>query len=463
MGLGRFLGPRENRELTYTSLWLSDQLGPSSSLAGVTVSQRTAMALSAVYASVRIIADPISTFPVGTFIRVNGERRPFFPRPLWVDQPDPDPSVHRSDHYQALLVSLLLSGNGYVRIFRDDRGNVMSLRVLDPTRVEPRLNGAGLVEFVVTPAEGGTVVLPARDVLHLTDLRKPGAIKGSSRIDDLKETFGIGRALDDYVASYFGQGTVGGRVVIEMAGDVNPEQAEQIKDAYESKTKGRRNWHRPNVVGGGGKIHRLSDNAEQAQLTAAREFFILETARAFRIPPSRLAVNTPGTRAYASVEQDAIDFVGVTLKFYVDKIEEAYSRLLSPTQAFLRLNMDSLLRGDIGSRFTAYGQGIAGGFLTVADIRRLEDLSPIPGAEVLRVPLENIDVSAAGLVAQQRQVEMYQRLIQSGVEPDAAAAAVGLPPMRHSGLPSVQVQAPHDPSGDSPDDSNDPSDSSPQE
>lgn len=448
MGLGRFLGSRESRELTYTSLWLSDQLGPSSALSGVTVSQRTAMALSAVYAAVRIIADPVSTFPVGTFIRINGERRPFFPRPPWVDQPDPDPAVHRSDHYQALLVSLLLSGNAYVRVFRDERGNVLSLRVLDPTRVEPRLNGAGLVEFVVTPAEGGTAVLPASQVLHLTDLRKPGAIKGSSRIEDLKETFGIGRALDDYVASYFGQGTVGGRVVIEVAGEVNEEQAEQIKDVYEAKTKGRRNWHRPNVIGGGGKVTRLSDNAEQAQLTAAREFFILETARAFRIPPSRLAVNTPGTRAYASVEQDAIDFVGVTLKFYVDKIEEAYSRLLAPTQAFIRLNMDSLLRGDITSRFTAYGQGIAAGFLTVADIRRIEDLSPIPGAEVLRVPLENIDIAAAGLVAQQRQVEMYQRLIQSGVEPDAAAAAVGLPPMRHTGLPSVQVQPPSDTSND---------------
>jgi HK97 family phage portal protein len=443
--LGRLLGGREARTtegLTYRDLWLRDDDLPWRTMSGVSLGQRQAMTLTAVYDAVRVISDPISTFPVGLFIRANGERKPLYPRPAWIDQPDPDPSVMRSDHYQQLMVSLLLNGNYYGRKVYDSRGDVLAIRALDPTLVEPVKDPAtGMVFFLYD----GTVRIAARDIVHITDLRKPGAIKGTSRIDELREPLGIGKALDEYVARYFGQGTVGQRVVISVPGEMDEEQAERLKDNYESKNKGLRNSHRPNVISGGGKIERLSDNAEQAQLSQAREFFVMEVARAFKLPPSKLGVIAEGTRSYASVEQDNIDFATTTLQFYVAKIEEAYSRLVLPSAAFIRLNMDSLLRGDITSRYTAYNQGIAGGFLTAADIRRREDLAPIDGAEVLRVPLENIDVTAANLVADQKRVQMFQILVQSGVEPAAAAEAVGLPPMAHTGLPSVQLQQPADP------------------
>jgi len=445
--LGRLLGGRESRTgtnggLTYRDLWLRDDDMPWRTLSGTVLTQASSLTLTAIYDAVRVISDPISTFPVGLFIRTNGERKPLYPRPAWIDQPDPDPSVMRSDHYQQLMVSLLLNGNYYGRKVYDSRGEVLAIRPLDPTITEPVKNpDTGMVSFVYN----GTTPIAARDIVHITDLRMPGAIKGTSRIDALREPLGIGKALDTYVSSYFGQGTTGQRIVIEVPGEMDEEQAERLKDNFESKNKGLRNSHRPNVISGGGKLARLSDNAEQAQLSQAREFFVTEVARAFKLPPSKLGVTTEGTRSYASVEQDNIDFATTTLQFYVSKIEEAYSRLVMPSAAFIRLNMDSLLRGDITSRYTAYNQGIAGGFLTAADIRRREDLAPIAGAEVLRVPLGNMDVAAANLVADQKRVQMFQILVQSGVEPAAAAAAVGLPPMAHTGLPSVQLQAPADP------------------
>lgn len=444
MGLGRLFSTRESRTssgLTYRDLWLRDEDVPWRTLSGVSLGQSSAMTLTAIYDAVRVISDPVSTFPVGTFIRVNGERKPFYPQPAWIAQPDPDPSVMRSDHYQQIIVSLLLNGNFYGRKLYDTRGEVLAIRALDPTKVEPVKDERGMVFFVYE----GTVRIAARDIVHITDLRKPGAVKGTSRIDELREALGIGKALDEYVARYFGQGTIGQKVVIEVPGELDAAQAEEVKDKYEAKNKGLRNSHRPGVISGGGKISRLSDNAEQAQLSQAREFFVLEVARAFKIPPSKLGVTAEGTRSYASVEQDNIDFATTTLHFYVSKIEEAYSRLLMPSAAFVKLNMDALLRGDITSRYTAYNQGIAGGFLTVADIRRREDLAPIDGADVLRVPLENIDIAAANLVADQKRVQMYQILVQSGVVPESAAKASGLPPMEHTGLASVQLQPPADP------------------
>ena len=427
----------EQREITWQSLWLTDGDTPGKTRSGTDVSQTTAMQLAAVYDAVRIIADPICTMPIGTFRRVNGARVPSYPRPAWIDMPDPDPSVQRSDHYQAILVSLLLNGNYYGRILRSG-GEIIAIRPLDPTRVEPKADPTtGMVSFVID----NSTPIPAEDIIHITDLRKPGALKGTSRIDELRETFGIGKALDEYVARYFGSGTLTSGI-IEVPGEMTEEQAKGLKDQFEKNSKGLRNAHRPNVLTGGAKYARVGDDAEKAQLMAARDFFVLEVSRAFKIPPSKMGVTTPGTRAYASVEQDQIDFMTTTLKFYVDKIEEAYSRLLRPRDVFMRLNMESMLRGDIASRFTAYGQGTTAGFMTINDVRKLEDWAPVDGGDEPRVPMSNTSLSAATTAELQAQVDMVTTLVAAGFTPQAACSAVGLPYIEHPGPAEPAPAAP---------------------
>jgi hypothetical protein len=124
----------------------------------------------------------------------------------------------------------------------------------------------------------------------------------------------------------------------------------------------------------------------------------------------------------------------------VQKIETSYSTLLSQNEAFIRFNMDVLQRGDIQSRFAAYSTGMQSGFLSINDIRRLEDMRPVDGGDENRVPLANVNVGAANVVETERRVLMAQRLIMSGFDPAGALAVVGLPAITHTGLPSVQLQ-----------------------
>jgi phage portal protein BeeE len=65
------------------------------------------------------------------------------------------------------------------------------------------------------------------------------------------------------------------------------------------------------------------------------------------------------------------------------------SRYPGGANAFIKINMNGLLRADIQSRFSAYSTGIQSGFLAINDVRRLEDLSPQEGdaANAVRVPL----------------------------------------------------------------------------
>jgi hypothetical protein len=146
------------------------------------------------------------------------------------------------------------------------------------------------------------------------------------------------------------------------------------------------------------------------------------------------------------VEANAIQFVTHTLRPIVAKLEGAFSPLMQRTQggenAFIKFNLDGLLRADINSRMTAYSTGLNSGFLTINDVRRLEDLRPIEdaSADTVRVPLANVNVEAADLVATDKRVSMVSKLVLAGYDPAEALAIMGLPALSHTGIPSVQLQ-----------------------
>jgi hypothetical protein len=152
-----------------------------------------------------------------------------------------------------------------------------------------------------------------------------------------------------------------------------------------------------------------------------------------------LSTAIPGAMSYASVEQNAIQFATYTIRPYVAKIENALTTLL-PSGVFVKFNMDSILRGDIQTRFSAYSTGTQAGFLSVNDIRRLEDLSPVDGGDQYRVSLANVSLPAAALTETDHKVAMATKLIQVGFDPSATMVALGLPDISHSGLPSNQLQ-----------------------
>jgi hypothetical protein len=63
-----------------------------------------------------------------------------------------------------------------------------------------------------------------------------------------------------------------------------------------------------------------------------------------------------------------------------------------------------------------------------------------PAAELPRVPLANMNIDAADLIADEKRVKMAQTLVVAGFDPADAIRAVGLDPIAHTGLPSAQLQ-----------------------
>ena len=428
----------EQRAVSFQTIFESGDDLAFGNLSDTSIDSKTVFQVNAVYSAVSLIADTISTLPLDCFIRIDGQRRAFRPKPEWVERPDI--ALPRVAFYNSVIVSLLLDGNAFIRVFSNRAGQVVNLVVLNPRTVTVKRNGSGRLTFEV---EGENRPVSQDDMIFIPDVLRPGTIRGVSRVEALKENFGLALALEKFAATFFGNGTnLSG--VIEVDSNLTKEQAENLRNSFDNAHRGWRRGHRTGILSGGAKFKTTQIDPESSQSIEARRFAVEDVARAFNIPANML--NIPGTTTYASVEQNNIQFITHTLRPIVQKLEDAFSPLMTRypggETAFIKWNLDGLARADIQARTSAYSTMIQAGVMSINDVRRLEDMSDIDDAAAssVRVPLANINIDGADLVADEKRVRMAQVLVLSGYDPAESLVAVGLDPIAHTGLASTQLQ-----------------------
>lgn len=428
----------ENRAISFQTIWASGGDIELQNNSGTYVTQDNVWKLAAITGAVNLIASSISTLPMDAWVRRGGQKLLMRPKPDWVNRPDIS-FVDRTPFISQIITSLMLDGNAFIRVFRDSDGLPINLMVMNPTEIEVKRNAMGRIVFTHTKT-GETMTQD--DILHIVEsLIQPGQVRGISRVAMLKDSLGLGMALEAYAQRWFGQGA-SGNYAITTPGSLTPEQAKAMADSIDNRHGGWRKSSKTMVFHSGADIKDIGIDPEKSQSIEARRMFVEDVARIYSIPTHKLSL--PGTQSYSSIEQTQIEFVTDTLRPYAALIENALSTLLqvypNGQGAFVEFNMAALLRGDINSRATAASVAIQGGWLTVNDVRQGEGLSKIDGGDVLRVPLANVPIDAADLSATDRRVLMAQRLIVVGFDPASVLEALDLPAMTHTGVPSVQLQ-----------------------
>jgi HK97 family phage portal protein len=420
---------------SYQQLFGAGLLFDRGSSAGVAVTEDTALRLSAVYACVRLISDTISTLPYDQYVRRDGQRFSYRPKDAWIDRPSTE--MPKTTFWKQVIVSLLLDGNAFVQIVRS--GNeIVDLIPINPMQVRvERRNGRKT--FIIN----GSLVMDTTQVLHLTEMMLPGEVRGVSRIKQAKEALGLGLALEEYAAQFFGNGAFAGGV-LEFPEKLSPEQRKEIRETWNAQHQGPKRAHRVGMLWGGGKFNPMTVNPAESQLVDQRRFAIEEVARIFRVPPFMLGVSENAAMAFASIEQQQLFFRQHTIQPYVEMLEDHFAALLENPNTFIKFNMSSIVRADLSSRYSAYNVALLAGFMSVNDVRSLEDLGPVEAGDQYRVPLQNIPLTDADVISMQQKARAAQSLTISGYTPDSVAIALGLN-VESWGLPSVQVQQPAEP------------------
>lgn len=337
-----------------------------------TVSVDEAMRLSAVFACLRLLSEAVATLPLDTFERQEGTRLAF-PRPGYLDFEAP--MVSRIDYLSQVMLSLLTDGNAFVLTPRDSLGMVLDLIVLNPSVVEvKREHGHVVYSAFDQPLN------PDTELMHIKGMCRPGELRGLSPIAYARETIGLGLSAQSFGSRFFENGALPS-AVIEVDGNFSDEAARKFRDSWYAAHGGGHNAGKVGVLTGGAKLNQVSVNPDDAQFIEVRQFQVPDVARIFGVPPHLIADASNSTSWGSGLAEQNLAFGQFSLRPWTERIEEAHTRLLSShglTDVFVKLNLDALLRASLGSRYESYTRGIRGRFLTINEVRQLEDLPPVP-------------------------------------------------------------------------------------
>lgn len=411
---------------------------------GIDVNADSAIRMSTVYACVRLLGDTISSLPLAAYVRRGRNRISYASvygsQPAWINKPNPEAS--RLEFYEQIIASLNIHGNAFILTVRDDMDEVQEVYCIHPddVRIERPRPGEPIIYKMKDPEGTFSRILTSREMKHIPLFRLPGSLYGLGPIAAARLTIGAAMAADTYAAAYFGNAANPGGV-IEVPGELTEEQAGDIGRDWNITHTGPYRAGKIGILSGGAQFRPLTLNAADAQLLEARRFNVEDIARLFRVPISLLGHPVAGAMSFASVEAQNLSFVQHSLRPLLERIEQSMSELLPEPDGFIKFNLDALLRGTTLERFDAYTKGLREGFLSLNDVRAVEDLAPLGEAgDQFRVPLQNIDAADAPDVGLKLRAEIASMLIQVGFDPKAVTEAIGLPAMTHTGLPSTQLQ-----------------------
>ncbi len=354
------------------------------SAAGKSVTEHSAMQMTAVYACVRILAEAIAGLPLHLYKHSeNGGKEKAFEHPLYqILHNEPNPEMSSFVFRETLMTHLLLWGNAYAQIIRNGKGEVVALYPLMPNKmsVDRDKNGQLFYSYQRSNDEAlknnGTVILSPQDVLHIPGLGFDGLV-GYSPIAMAKNAIGLAIAAEEYGSKFYSNGAAPSGV-LEHPGTI--KDPSRVRESWQSTFGGSGNSHKVAVLEEGMKYTPISISPNEAQFLETRKFQINEIARIFRVPPHM--VGDLEKSSFSNIEQQSLEFVKYTLDPWVIRWEQSIQRtLLNPKekkQYFAKFNVEGLLRGDYQSRMNGYATARQNGWMSANDIRELEDIDLIP-------------------------------------------------------------------------------------
>lgn len=332
------------------------------------------LTLATVYRCVECISDAVAQLPI-QILKVSGKgyKKQATTHPAyWLLNMEPSMYMSRFMMLKSMVVSMLLKGNAYVRVVRDDEGNAIWLEFLHPDTVTIVDNEWGHIMAYAHPRYGW---IEPRDMIHVPNYSSDGE-HGVSTIRHAASALKLSYDSDEHAREFFESGASLSGVVT-----VNHVLTQKQKDDFLSKWNAR-------MAGGGSNIALLeadmdykaiSVNPVDAQLLETRKYGVVDICRFFGVSPHK--AYDMSSQSYASVEAEQLAFLTDTLQPLLAKIELEFERKIFTNKEkfkfFVTFDTSVLLRTDKGALADYYTKMYNLGVLTTNDIRKQLDLEPV--------------------------------------------------------------------------------------
>jgi HK97 family phage portal protein len=359
---------------------------------------QAALQSAAVWACCRLLSVSVSSLPGHIFEATKQGKVKALSHPLWkLLTSQPNPFMTLIQWLQVTVLHMSLYGNAFTLPDYQD-GEIVALWPLLPERV--RVVRSNLVSGDWTyrysePYTGKQLDFQPGQLLHFRMFTLDGIV-GLSPVEYHRSTISIDGASLAYAATlYRNNGRPSG--VLSYPNSLTDLQIKTIRDNWRMVHAGPQNVGNIAILENGVKYDQLALPPEDMEFIEQQHFSVEQIARIYGVPPHLIGAMDKPT--YASVEQQGLEFLQYTLQPIVTSIEKTIATALLEDPFYYKLNLSSFERTDIRTRYAAYATGRQWGFLSVNDIRTLEDMNEIPDGDVYLQPLNMADVSNAATLS----------------------------------------------------------------
>jgi HK97 family phage portal protein len=346
--------------------------------------------LSAVFAAVEIISNSIASMPIQVKQYAEGARTVI--RNHYVYDLFNNLRQTRFMFIKQLVWDMIINGNGYAYIKRDDSGKAVDLIYLPANNVS--IMGTPQTDDIYYLCSGYKNVpdkIYEDDIIHLFKNTRDG-VHGISVLSYAAETIKTAGYAEKSASDYFGSGCS-----IKGILKFNSYRDDEQKDAARSS------WNQVHGQGGSGlaimdadcDFMPVTQSANDSQLLSTRQFNVNEIARFFNISP--VLLQDLSHSSYNTIEAANLEFVQHTLMPYIRLIEEELNRkLMFVKDLYIDIDENTLLKGDKLSTAGYIRTLKDGGVITTNEAREIIDMNPIDGGDEIIIPYTDIAANTIG-------------------------------------------------------------------
>lgn len=366
---------------------------------------QTAMSIATVFRCVKLLSESVANLPLqyvkrkdGVFADANNSRLDYL---LNVQ---PDYAVNAFDFWRQVVQELLLDGNAYIVPVYNNVSMELDRLVLcgRGTVSHDTLND----RYDVYDAENSIYGSYTEDeIIHIKGLTLRNSKKGVSVLTYARLTMGIAATGDQETQNRFAnggnvRGIVSNDTSVRGFGEYQDRQLEKTAENLDSRFQG---GERIVSLPGQVDFKQISLSSTDMQFLESRKFTVIEICRFFSVPPTFVYADTSNN--YKTVEQADVDFLSHTLNPLLRNIEiELRRKLIAPELCHkykFKFDRRELFACDLNGMMN-YGTKLLQLGTTVNEVRRMNNLTPVEGGDMVLVSANLRGINEIGAQPQQQ-------------------------------------------------------------
>ena len=336
-------------------------------------SNSKAMKLATAYACTNILSNSVALLPIKVVSYAGGKKTEIAHPLNKILNLSPNPKYNHFNFFKLLIESLILNGNGYAYIERDEKLNVVGLQLIDPAFVNPLPQADGSVKYIVA---GMDQAVDSVNMIHLFQ-HVDEMMNGISVLKYADMTMSAAFDTEKQANNFYkrGAGLLG---VLKAQAPLTEAQKTQIAQSWE-KSVTRTNGGGVAILPQGLDFQSISVSPEDAQLLESRNYDTIQICRFFNVSP--LKVFDYSHMSYSSLEQVSLSYLQDSVLPYTQLIEDEFNRkLFKPSEmGTIAIDFDytALIGTDKKTEAEYYRTLLTNGILTPNEVREKLGFVPV--------------------------------------------------------------------------------------